>query len=211
MLQSLITGFIAFVSTNIDDIFILMTLFSKVNGESLQVKNIVIGQYLGIIALTVLSIVGALSNFIIPVEWIGFLGLIPFCMGVKGLIQLSKNEDEENNYDLGSQFISISQNGNSVLISSTLKVAAITIGNGGDNIAVYIPIFASSNVINTILIVLVFLLLVGIWCFVGFKLVNNQIMANVIEKYGQIATPIVLVGLGIFILYDSGTFNLLLS
>ncbi|WP_227935396.1 cadmium resistance transporter [Alkalihalobacillus deserti] len=47
---------IAFASTNLDDIFILMMLFSQRNFK-FRNHHIVIGQYLGIAILTILSII----------------------------------------------------------------------------------------------------------------------------------------------------------
>ncbi|MFE5318318.1 cadmium resistance transporter [Paenibacillus sp. NPDC056579] len=212
MLTTIISSVVAFASTNVDDIFILMALFSQVraakvsggSGEAavlintgLQSRHIVTGQYLGFISLVVLSIIGALSSFFIPVPWIGILGLVPIYMGVKGLLNLRKEEEDD---DDGNK---ISGTG------SALKVAAITFANGGDNIAIYIPIFASQSIVNNAITLVVFIIMLAIWCFLGYKLVKAPVVAKVLERYGHVAVPIVLMGLGLFILYHSGSFDLL--
>jgi cadmium resistance protein CadD (predicted permease) len=65
MLGILITSIASFASTNIDDIFILMILYSQVN-EKIKKRDIVIGQYLGIGILVVLSILGAFGLHFLP-------------------------------------------------------------------------------------------------------------------------------------------------
>jgi len=212
LLTTIISSIVAFASTNVDDIFVLMALFSqiratKVSGENgvaavlenpgLQSRHIVIGQYLGFTSLVALSIIGALSSFFIPIPWIGFLGLIPIYLGVKGLLNLRKNE-EDDDYDN-----KISGAG------SVLKVAAITIANGGDNIAIYIPIFASQSIAYNAITLIVFFFMLALWCFLGYKLVKAPVVAKVLERYGHVAVPIVLIVLGLYILYHSDSFRLL--
>lgn len=97
LVTTIISSFMAFTSTNIDDIFILLFLFSQVKtgvikkeGRTVREKTkmkelyIVIGQYLGFSVITVLSIIGSLSSFFIPVSWIGLLGFVPIYMGLYG-------------------------------------------------------------------------------------------------------------------------------
>src|SRR6188768_3847683 len=91
-MEILIASVIAFVSTNIDDIFIL-TLFygnKKFNG-----REIVAGQFLGIISLIAISLVASLVGLFIDPAYIGLLGLIPIYLGMKGIWELIKNTDEE--------------------------------------------------------------------------------------------------------------------
>ena len=81
-------GISAFVATNIDDIFILMLFFSSPN---IQKGQVVIGQYLGIGMLVIISTVGSLLAFIVPQYLIGLLGLVPISIGIIRLIQLRKS------------------------------------------------------------------------------------------------------------------------
>ncbi|AST91001.1 MULTISPECIES: cadmium resistance transporter [Sutcliffiella] len=210
MLTTIISSIVAFASTNVDDIFILMALFSqirtaKVTGSEaavltkpgLQTRHVVIGQFLGFTSLVALSIIGALSSFFIPVPWIGMLGFVPIYMGVNGLLTLRKSK--ENDEDVTN----ISGTG------SVINVAAITIANGGDNIAIYIPIFASQPISHNAITLIVFFIMLALWCFLGYALVMAPIAAKVLERYGHVAVPIILIGLGLFILYHSGSFSLL--
>lgn len=80
---------------------------------------------------------------------------------------------------------------------------------GGDNIAIYIPIFAGQSLSANIITLLVFFIMLAVWIFLGYKLVKAPLIAKVLEKYGHVAVPVVLIGLGLFILYHSSSFGLL--
>jgi cadmium resistance protein CadD (predicted permease) len=44
------------------------------------------------------------------------------------------------------------------------------VANGSDNIGIYVFLFASSNLVNLLLIIGVFFLLVGVWYYAAYKL-----------------------------------------
>lgn len=211
MFTTILSSIVAFASSNVDDIFILMALFSQLRGNkveesgevlslpssaSLTRRQIIIGQYLGFSSLVALSIIGALSSFLIPVPWIGFLGLVPVYLGVKGLFNLRSVESEHGDK-------------NTSTVGSLFAVSAVTFANGGDNMAIYIPIFAGQSLSANIITLIVFFFMLAVWIFLGYKLVKAPLIAKVLEKYGHVAVPIVLMGLGLFILYHSGSFGLL--
>ena len=72
-------GIAAFVSTNIDDLFILMVFFSIPRFPSLQ---IVLGQYIGMGSLLSVSIAGSLIALVLPRNLIGLIGLLPIAIGI---------------------------------------------------------------------------------------------------------------------------------
>ena len=94
LISTVITAFVSFASTNIDDIFVLMLFFSQINND-MKIRHIVIGQYLGIGALATISIIGALGVSIIPHEYVGLLGLVPIYLGIKAYVD-HKKESKDN-------------------------------------------------------------------------------------------------------------------
>ncbi|PKJ54040.1 cadmium resistance transporter [Bacillus sp. SN10] len=206
MVTTIISSFIAFTSTNIDDIFILLVLFSQVRtgvckkeDRTFQGKTkmkklyIVIGQYLGFSVIIFLSIIGSLSSFFIPISWIGLLGFVPIYIGVKGLFSLHSNKSNE-----------VIDNAS----GSLFKVASITLANGADNISIYIPMFASQTLKANIVTLSIFFSMIAIWCWISYILIRTPILAKELEKNAHIVVPIVLIGLGIFILFRSDTIAL---
>ncbi|GAA0779722.1 CadD family cadmium resistance transporter [Clostridium subterminale] len=225
MISTIITAFISFASTNIDDIFILMLFFSQIN-NGMEKRHIIIGQYLGIILLITISIIGALGVSLIPSEYVGLLGLVPIYLGVKAYIGHKK--DHKNNVDIGQRQIQNSEDLELIKITdikeegilsfvmkfinpSAVKVLGLTFANGADNIGIYIPLFSSMSLRDIFITVIVFMFLTALWCFIGMKLAEHSLIQRIIEKYKNIFIPIVFIGLGIFILIESETISFIIK
>lgn len=218
MVSTVITAFVSFASTNIDDIFVLMLFFSQINND-MKIQHIVIGQYLGIAALTTVSIIGALGVSIIPHEYVGLLGLIPIYLGIKAYVDHKKeNKDNENTGQQENQnhennkleeTTDIQENHiltfiKSFINPSIVKVVGVTLANGGDNIGIYIPIFTGMSLIGILVTLIIFMFLIAIWCFIGLKLAEHPFVQRNIEKDKNILVSIIFIGLGIFILMERG-------
>lgn len=205
-------GITAFIATNIDDIIILLLFFAQVDANFRR-RHIVVGQYLGFTLLILASLPGFFGGLVVPREWMGLLGLLPIAIGLKQL--LNRQADTEDVQTVTREFESVSTSKprksflSSVLSPQTYKVAAVTVANGGDNISIYIPIFAGSTLIRLGVILGVFFLMVGVWCAVAFSLTRHPAIAKVLSQYGHAVVPYVLIALGLFILYERGSFSLL--
>jgi cadmium resistance transport/sequestration family protein len=186
----ILTAISAFISTNLDDIFILAAFFANPEFEA---KNIVLGQYLGFILLLMVSSLAYFAQFFIPFQWISLLGFIPLFIGIRGLIKLRKPKNHD--ISLENTGINSYQHGRKVG-----AVALITVINGGDNLGVYMPLFASMNAYGLFITATIFLILVGFWCILGFKLVNNRLLRDKIRKYGHQILPLVMITIGLLIL-----------
>jgi cadmium resistance transport/sequestration family protein len=214
LVEVMIAAIASFAATNIDDILVLMILFAQVKNSNIHYKHIVIGQYLGFFAIIMASLPGFFGGLIIEKKWIGILGLLPIIIGVSRLINKQQDENEiqtvsaeVNSSPSNTPVISILT---SVLSPQTYKIAAITFANGGDNIGIYVPLFASSSWFSLGIILTIFLSMMGIWCYLAYQFTYHPIIANILTNYGHQLVPFVLIGLGIFILVDSGTYQLLI-
>ncbi|AFY31822.1 cadmium resistance transporter [Calothrix sp. PCC 7507] len=205
LVTAISTGITAFSATNIDDMFILALFFSQVN-ETFRRWHIIIGQYLGFTVLVILSIPGFFGGLIIPKPWIGLFGLVPIVIGIRSLLKQEEDELEEVETEVkDSQHSFLAK----FLNLQTYSVAAVTFANGTDNISIYFPLFASSSWESLLVILAVFFLLVGCLCYVAYKLTHNRAIADILTRYGNTLMPFVLMGLGAFILLESGTLTLL--
>ncbi len=206
-------GLIAFIVTNLDDIIILLLFFSQVDANFRR-RHIVIGQYLGFVVLILASLPGYFGGLVVPEEWIGLLGVLPIAIGFKQLLDRgSENDDQVQMVNLHFERSSSNNRLASFLLGAlspqTYKVAAVTIANGGDNISIYIPLFAGTNFTSLSTIVGTFLVMVGVWCAIAYLLTRHPTIARVLTRYGKPLVPFVLIGLGLFIMYERGTFSLL--
>lgn len=203
MMDLLLTAFkgaMAFTATNLDDIIILMLLFSQV-GTAFRRRHIVAGQYLGFGALVLISLSGFFGSLLFPRPWIGLLGVLPI---VIGLSQLLSADDDEEDSETDSLPSSVAP-GMGLLSPQTASVAAITIANGGDNVGIYMPMFASTDALGLGITLAIFFGLVGVWCGAAYRLTQVGAIAELLTRYGNYLVPFVLMGLGVLILIDSHT------
>lgn len=223
MLSSVATSIIAFISTNIDNIFVLMLLYAQVD-ENFKKRDVVIGQYLGISLLIAVSLLGAFGLNFVPQRYIGLLGLIPMALGVKEWIEYkrekrsSASEDEtDENAKLisdeadkkNSTLTKIKKAVSKVLRPEILNVTLVVLANGADNIGVYIPLFIGYTTAQIIVAIIIFALMLALWCYLGDKIVNLHGIKAFIQKHKHIIVPVLFIGLGIYIMVKSGLFGVL--
>lgn len=210
---ALTSGIAAFCATNIDDIIILILFFAQVNA-TFRKRHIIVGQYLGFTALLLASLPGFFGRLAVSPEWIGLLGFIPIGIGILQLIRGAETEPEVQDVthapDKSMSKTRLQSFFASLISPQTYGVAAVTIANGGDNISIYVPLFASHDLAGLCVILGVFYVLVGVWCYVGYLLSSHQAIALLITRYGHAIVPFVMIGLGLFILFDNGSWKLLL-
>jgi cadmium resistance transport/sequestration family protein len=200
LLTAVSTGMTAFTATNLDDILILLLFFSQVNAVFRR-RHIVFGQFLGFTALVLASLPGFFGRLIFPPDWIGMLGLLPIAIGLSRLLN-PETDDSEAEAELEQSENSFFS---SFLSPQTYSVAAVTVANGGDNIGIYVPLFASNTLESLAVILAVFFAMVGVWCYAAYRLIQMRAIADTLTRYGNQLVPFVLIGLGIAILVKSGT------
>lgn len=193
-------GLTAFTATNLDDIVILMLFFSQLN-TLFRRQHIVTGQYLGFGALVLASLPSFFGSLLFPRPWIGLLGIVPIAIGLTRLLAPDADESEAELMSTQPEKTWLT----SVLSPQTYSVAAVTFANGGDNIGIYVPLFASATWESLLTILSVFFTMVGIWCYAAYRLTCIPTIADNLTRYGNQLVPFVLIGLGVLILIDSHT------
>jgi cadmium resistance transport/sequestration family protein len=217
--QTIITGITSFIATNIDDIVILIIFFAQVPHQAnhqllpnqLTVAQIIVGKYLGFIVLLLASLVGYFGGLFIPNQWLGLLGFVPVAIGISHLLQLLQPDHAEDEIQTVTAELSHIPNSKfaHILNPQTYAIAGITIANGGDNIGIYVPLFANTDLSELSIIIIIFLIMIGVWCAIAYYLTRHPILAHAITHYGKVIVPFVLIALGIYILLDSGAYQLL--
>jgi cadmium resistance protein CadD (predicted permease) len=186
MIAAAILATVAFAATNIDGAFVLLAFFSRPN---VRKAHIVVGTYIGMAVLVVAAMMlSAVSAVLIPNE-LGLLGALPVLIGLRQLWIAWR--------DRGGEIVDISAGAGAFEVIEL--VAIRTIANGGDNIAVYIPLFAGRPLAVQILMCVVFAILVGVWCLGARWLVEHSKVVAPLRRWGRWITPVVLIALGVFI------------
>jgi cadmium resistance protein CadD (predicted permease) len=166
-----------FAVTNVDDLFLLSIFFARRE----PMRRVMTGQYLGFAGIVALSLLGFWVALAIPPAWFRFLGFLPLAIGIKRLLHARK------------QAAQAASNLN------VLSIASITLANGADNIAAYVPFFTvSSRHLGIILVS--YTALLPLWCFVGKWIGERPFILRSVDRYGHWIVPTIFIGLGIYIL-----------
>ena len=187
---------VVFASTNLDDLFILLGFFAD---PKFRARHVVIGQYAGIAVLYGISVVASVLAWTIPKEHVGLLGLVPIVIGAKKLWELTR-VPHNNEQALQRSFAPRAT-------AQFLSVAAVTAANGGDNIGIYTPVFAVRSGVEIVTIGVVFAVMTAVWCLLAWWMVRHSLLGRELKRYGHRAIPFVLIGLGLLILYEAGSFG----
>ncbi|MBD2495474.1 cadmium resistance transporter [Nostoc sp. FACHB-280] len=210
--STIIIGISAAIATTFDDNLYLTAFFGKVN-RHFRPKNIIIGEFLGFTVLVLASLPGFLGGLILPTAWIGLLGFLPIAIGINHL--LTKETEAETVQTVSVDFSTSKTKHRKKSLWATLRdpqtyrVSAVTIANGGNNIGIYVPLFASSDLPSLGVILGICYFTVGLWCCLSYTLTRNPLMAPLLTRYGRKVFPLVLIYLGCSILIKSESYQLL--
>jgi cadmium resistance protein CadD (predicted permease) len=201
-LGAIIQAIGTYALTNIDDLVVLAVFFGQAPGHHGATLRVIAGQYLGFIATLAASIGCALiGSTLLPAAALPYFGLVPIALGLRAAWiawrePRSESEPATTEADASRQGPGIWQ------------VAAVTVANGGDNIGVYVPIFAVATVATIAVFTTVFLIGVAIWCAVGRFFASHPVIAKVLSRWGHVVLPVALIGIGVAILIDGGAFGM---
>ncbi len=186
VIGSTVGAAVVFAGTDVDDLLVLTVLFvSARTGGRPKPWQIVVGQYAGIAVLVAASAVVAAGLLLVPDPWTGLLGLVPIGLGVRALVAGDDDDDPG-------------------VVSGAFGVAAVTVANGADNIAVYVPVFRALGPADAGVFLVVFAVLVALWCAVAAWLGGHPRVVGLVRRAGHWLVPVVFIGVGVVILVTSG-------
>ena len=199
MIQNIVTSIILYSGTAVDLLIILMLFFAKRKSRK-DIINIYLGQFLGSVSLIFLSLLFAfVLNYIPSKEILGLLGLIPIFLGLKVLL-LGDSDGEAIAKD-GLR----KDNKNLIFLVAMITFASC----GADNIGVFVPYFITLNLANLIVALLTFLVMIYLLVFSAQKLAQVPSVGETLEKYSRWFIAVVYLGLGIYILIENNSFDIL--
>ncbi|MCO4484955.1 Cadmium resistance protein [Streptococcus infantarius subsp. infantarius] len=199
MIQNIVTSIILYSGTAVDLLIILMLFFAKRKSRK-DIINIYLGQFLGSVSLIFLSLLFAfVLNYIPSKEILGLLGLIPIFLGLKVLL-LGDSDGEAIAKD-GLR----KDNKNLIFLVAMITFASC----GADNIGVFVPYFTTLNLANMIVTLLTFLVMIYLLVFSAQKLAQVPSVGEILEKYSRWFIAVVYLGLGMYILIENNSFDML--
>ena len=199
MIKNVVTSIILYSGTDVDLLIILMLFFAKRKSRK-DIINIYLGQFLGSVSLILLSLLFAfVLDYIPSKEILGLLGLIPILLGLKVL--LLGDSDGEAIAKEGLR----KDNKNLIFLVAMITFASC----GADNIGVFVPYFTTLNLANLIVALLTFLVMIYLLVFSAQKLAQVPSVGETLEKYSRWFIAVVYLGLGIYILIENNSFDML--
>ncbi|QOG45518.1 CadD family cadmium resistance transporter [Neisseria gonorrhoeae] len=199
MIQNVVTSIILYSGTAVDLLIYPNVIFcQKKSGK--DIINIYLGQFLGSVSLILLSLLFAfVLDYIPSKEILGLLGLIPIFLGLKVL--LLGDSDGESIAKEGLR----KDNKNLIFLVAMITFASC----GADNIGVFVPYFTTLNLANLIVALLTFLVMIYLLVFSAQKLAQVPSVGETLEKYSRWFVAVVYLGLGIYILIENNSFDML--
>jgi cadmium resistance protein CadD (predicted permease) len=190
-----LTAAALFAGTNVDDLVVLTTLSisSRAAGRP-RPWHIWAGQYAGFAVLVAVSLGTATGLALVPEHWLWVLGLLPLGLGLSKLVTAVRAH-RSGRY------------ASPAVVTGLTGVIGLTIANGGDNVAAYIPVFRTSNATAIIVIVVVFMAGVAVWCLASSLLAAHRAVTDAVQRWGYWAVPVVFILIGCYIFYKAGVLS----
>lgn len=226
VVSALTVGAATAMTTTFDDNIYLAMFFSRTDHQ-FRPLHIVVGEYLGFSMLIAISLSGFLIGRVVDSAWLGLLGLLPISIGVNALLvrqscQPSPTASQDaqpsgDRHPSGRQCRTASSRRRPLTLwralrdRRTYQVSAVSIANGGNNIAIYIPLFATCSLPRLVVILLVCYAAIGLWCFNSWCLIRQPHTAVLMSRAIARVVPFVLIALGLSILMRNGTPQALLA
>lgn len=188
-------GTVVFVSTDVDDLLILMALFATSRGGRWR---IVAGQYVGFAGLLAVSCGAAAGLLAVPAGWVRLLGLAPLGLGVRSLLSVVRRDGAAGDGTAGG-----GRPGGPAAAGATggvVATAALTLACGADNVATFVPLLQRTPRAQWLVLLAVFAGCVLVLCATAARLGSRRRLRDVLHRYGAWAVPVVYVSVGLWVL-----------
>jgi cadmium resistance protein CadD (predicted permease) len=181
-----------FAGTNVDDMVIISLLSASARaGRPPKHWQIWAGQYVGFAVLIGGALLLGRGLALAPQRFLWVLAALPFGVGAYGLAKVIRSRRN------GEEPESVSAT------AGMYGVAAITIIDGGDDIAAYTPFYATIHTGEIVVSIAVFAVIIAVWCLIGRYISRYKRVADVIEEYGDWILPVTMMLLGIYVLGET--------
>jgi cadmium resistance protein CadD (predicted permease) len=194
----------AYLATNVDNLFVLLAFLAEAGGRR---RRVIGGQFAGSLTLIAGSIVLAVLLTRLPAGYVGLLGLLPIGVGISRAWTRFRPGSADHTDEAHAAAQSRTQaTGNPS--SSWGTVACVALANGSDNLAVYVPLYASHSHSDGVIISLVFVAMIGLWCAGAVWLVEHPLLGAPIRRYGSALLPLILLTIGISVIVQNQTLRI---
>ncbi|GAB2486420.1 CadD family cadmium resistance transporter [Alkalibacterium psychrotolerans] len=190
----ILSALLSYIGTSIDHIIVLILLFNQTQHRKRDDLSIISAVFVGFTLIVLISLAARFGLSLFEPDWIGLLGLIPIGLGIRVLFK--PVDDEQEAQEKISHSFSRHR-------SQFISVFFLMLAFGGDNLGVYIPLFASLDWVGITVTLLIYYALTGIMLAAAYKISEVKQINQFIEKYERWLVSFVFILLGLFILFEN--------
>jgi cadmium resistance protein CadD (predicted permease) len=179
----------SYFATNVDN---LLLLVGWMLGGRVSMGRLLSGYAIAVGAVLVVSLTLGLSANVIPINYVGYLGLVPMLLGVKLLAeQLRYRGSTPKSETLGS--------------FSVAAIAMTLFSNSVDTMLVFAPLLADSSTGTDRVIVAGYLVMAFFWFFAARFFSRRAARLRRVSTAAQWLTPLIMIAVGLYILDNTLT------
>ena len=181
---------LTFVSTSFDNFTLLLGFFA----DDEYPRRQVVGGYLVAVVVVLLGAWTASAAVEqAPSTYLGYLGLIPLTLGLVGLYRLVR---------FAGPSVPAAE---PTATKGFLPVLFVMLANSGDSLSVYVSVFADTAENLEVPILATAAALALAYASIARWLVTRSGLAGPIQRVARAVLPFLLIGIGAYILLDTGT------
>lgn len=175
---------VSFIGTTLDNLLMLTLL--RASGTA--ARDIALGFLLGSTVVLLLCAAGTGLASVLPVRYLGYLGIVPVGLGVAGLAAAVRGGQATDGTVAGAGITSI---------------ASLQIASSFDTLAAFLPLFADTLRPLGWVIAAGFTVMSVLWLLIAFALARVPAVTESIRPIERYARPLVLVLVGIYVLMNT--------
>jgi len=184
LLGDLLVGSLAYLGTMLDNLFAFASQLALTPRE--KFRSMSVAQSLGVVTLVVLAVaVGSALN-VIPVRWIGLLAAAPWWLGWRAWRSRDATPAAVHSRRLFTTF-------------------AVTFALGGDNLAVWIPLFRASGLVRLTVVLGTFAAGQVLFHLTAWGLAGHPKVREHGARVSQHLLPFLYGALGVLVVIECGT------
>jgi len=178
----------SYAATNLDNLTLLVSwmLAGKTSNAGLAG-----GYALANASVLVIAIILGLSSNVIPVELIGYLGVIPIGLGIYSLVGQIRSHARTVDAHTRS--------------GATLGIAATLTANSVDSIIIFSPMLADSKASVDPFIGIVFVAVAAAWFWIAKLASHHAARLDAVTNAAGWIAPLMMIYVGVYILMNTAT------
>lgn len=178
-----------YIATNVDNLLLLVSWMLGRHGST---GRILAGYWIATIAILLASWALGLSANVIPIYYIGYLGLVPIMLGVSILLRRFRGREDAQAGQIQERF-------------SVLAITTTLFANSADTMLVFSPLLADSETGTDYIIVVGYIAMATIWFLLALFFSRHVARLQPVSVAAQWLAPLIMIAIGFYILDNTLT------